>query len=74
MGYRQQDQRENWNHRRSPRARSLASPPYMLEFDGADEIFAVDGMNPGFPLQLRMDLGGTRDLATILPPTELPLT
>ena len=32
-------------------------PPYMLEFDGTDEISAVDGMNLGFPLQPRMNIG-----------------
>ena len=35
---------------RSPRTRPLASPPCMLEFDEEDEIFAVDGLDLGFPI------------------------
>jgi hypothetical protein len=35
---------------RSPRTRPLASPPCMLEFDEADEIFAVDGLDLGTPV------------------------
>ncbi len=60
---------------RSPRTRPLASPPCMLEFDEADEIFAVDGLDLGAPVTAPDEpRRGFMDVATIRAATERPLT
>ena len=59
---------------RSPRT-TLASPPCMLEFDEADEIFAVDGLDLGVPVTAPDEpRRGFMDVATIRAATERPLT
>ena len=60
---------------RSPRTRPLASPPCMLEFDEADEIFAVDGLDLGAPVTAPDEpRRGVMDVATVRTASERPLT
>jgi hypothetical protein len=60
---------------RSPRTRPLASPPCMLEFDEADEIFAVDGLDLGAPVTAPDEPRRyIMDVATIRAASEQPLT
>jgi len=60
---------------RSPRTRPLASPPCMLEFDEADEIFAVDGLDLGTPVTAPDEPRRViMDVATIRAASERPLT
>lgn len=60
---------------RSPRTRPLASPPCMLEFDEADEIFAVDGLDLGVPVTAPDEPRRCiMDVATIRAASERPLT
>jgi len=60
---------------RSPRTRPLASPPCMLEFDEADEIFAVDGLDLGVPITAPdKPRRCVADVAAIRPGSERPPT
>jgi len=60
---------------RSPRTRPLASPPCMLEFDEADEIFSVDGLDLGAPVAATDEpKRRIMDVATIRAASERPPT
>jgi hypothetical protein len=60
---------------RSPRIRRLAPPPCMLEFDEADEIFAVDGLDLGTPVTAPDEpRRSIMDVGSIRAASERPLT